>query len=248
MIIINKDLIREIPCLIISEEDKITVPLPTVVYYHGFNGEKEASLTIAYKLAEKGMRVVLPDSLYHGERTADISQTEREMGFWQTVMKNIAEVKVIYDYLQENELLLDHRIGLAGTSMGGMTTFAALAKYDWIKVAVSVMGTPKLINYAETLIEGINQIRPGRVSEEEAQAVIEMLDPVDLTRHPKLLNGRPLLIWHGENDDVIPISHVNDFTEQIGGQNIRLVKEPNRMHHVSRLAVEETVGWFSEKL
>ena len=38
-------------------------------------------------------------------------------------------------------LIEDGRIGLAGTSMGGITTFGAIA-YDWVKAGVSLMGSP----------------------------------------------------------------------------------------------------------
>lgn len=248
MIKICKEKIHHIPCLFVTLESKKDQALPTVVYYHGFNGEKEANLTIAYKLAEKGFRVVLPDSLYHGERKVEMSQTAKDMEIWNIVLTNLNDLQMIKHHLDAKNLLLNERFGLAGTSMGGITTSAALVKYDWIKVASVVMGTPKMVDYAEMLIDVVNEKHPDAVSDAERVEVIQQLVSYDLSKHPEKASQRPILFWHGEKDNVVPASHVIEFVNEMKADNIRFVKEPGRMHHVSRLAMKETVNWFADNL
>src|SRR5690625_1902546 len=98
MIGILQKRIENIPCLIIEQTEKSKQPLPLIVYFHGFTSAKEHSLPLAYLLAESGYRVVLPDSHLHGEREGQITSIERQLAFWDIVMKNVQELNVIADY------------------------------------------------------------------------------------------------------------------------------------------------------
>src|SRR5699024_2347373 len=71
--------------------------LPAVIEYHGYNGEKESSLTLAYKIVEKGCRVILPDCMYHGSRSEGMSNTEFDLAFWDVVMQSIEELADLSD-------------------------------------------------------------------------------------------------------------------------------------------------------
>src|SRR5699024_11278217 len=53
MIQLIKDTIEDIPVLHVVQEGMHQQALPTVIYYHGYNGEKISSLTLAYMMAEK---------------------------------------------------------------------------------------------------------------------------------------------------------------------------------------------------
>ena len=97
MINLQKEIIGEIQLLHMVKEEIANNALPTVIYYHGFNGEKESSLTPAYKMVEKGLRVILPDSQYHGDREGGIHPREKEVAFWEIVFQNIKELKQIKD-------------------------------------------------------------------------------------------------------------------------------------------------------
>lgn len=249
MISIYREEICDIPCLVVVPEEKKQEALPLVIYYHGFNGEKEASLTIAYKLAEKNLRVVLPDSLYHGERAESISQTKKELAFWQIVIQNVEEVKYVYEHFHGKNLILNDQVGFAGTSMGGITTYGAICAYDWIKVAVVNMGTPNISAYANQLIDHVNTKAPNTVNDALRNEALQLIRPYDLTLHPEELADVALLAWHGEKDNVIPINQSKDFFKHIATkENHRFVKEANRMHHVSRLAIKETLQWFDKYL
>ena len=245
--------IDKIPSLVIVDSTKIDKALPLFIYSHGFTSAKEQNLPIAYLMAELGFRVVLPDSMYHGEREIEITTTERQISFWDIVMKNVEELKSLKNYFEEKDLILDGRIGVAGTSMGGITTTAALTQYPWIKVAAVLMGSPKITTYAKTLVDGLRKLGELPVAEDKIEGLFEQLKHYDLSRQIDKLSDRPLLFWHGGNDAVIPFDHSYTFYEKAKSlyqnpKNIQFIKEENRDHKVSRYAILETVKWFEEHL
>src|SRR5690606_35739197 len=108
--------------------------------------------------ANQGFRVILPDSIYHGEReNKGVTDLKRQLSFWEIVLTNVKELNDIKEFFEEKNLILDNRIGLAGTSMGGITTAAALTQYQWIKAAAILMGTPKATQYAHLLIDNYKE-------------------------------------------------------------------------------------------
>lgn len=253
MINVHQKKINFIPCLIVTNADQMNDPLPLIIYFHGFTSAKEHNLPIAYLLAEQGYRVILPDSKYHGERERNVSSEERQVSFWDIVIQNVDELQTIRNYMNEEGLILNHRIGLAGTSMGGITTAAALTQYPWIKVAAVLMGSPKLTTYAKTLIKVAKKVSKLPITNEMIKQLYQDLARYDLAKQPHTLANRPLLFWHGENDSVVPFDHAYTFYDKVKKQyedeeNICLIREENRDHKVSRYAILETVKWFVKYL
>lgn len=253
MISIYHKIINKIPSLIVVDSTLEKEPLPTLTYYHGFTSAKEQNLTLAYLLAEKGFRIVLPDSKYHGERESTITANELELSFWDIVLQNVVEVAEIKEFLDQEGLLLNNRFGLAGTSMGGITTSSALTQYPWIKVAAVLMGSPKNVVYANLLIKEYKKGGNLAATEEEIDRLLKQLAHYDLSVQFDKLNDRPLLFWHGEADSVIPFDHAHSFYSEAikhykNPDNIRFIKEANRDHRLSHYAVLETVKWFETNL
>ncbi|RHW34425.1 prolyl oligopeptidase family serine peptidase [Oceanobacillus profundus] len=253
MIGIYTETIQTIPCLVVVDAEKKNEALPVITYFHGFTSAKEHNLPLAYLLAEKGFRVVLPDSMYHGEREPDIPKLKKQVSFWNIVMQNIKELATIKSFFESKGLILEDRFGVAGTSMGGITTSAALSQYSWIKVAAILMGSPKITTYAKTLVESFKKVGDLPVTEEMIESLYEQLENYDLSKQPKKLNDRPLLFWHGESDSVVPFDHSYTFYDEVqmvyrNKENIKFIKEPNQNHKVSRSAILETVKWFDKHL
>lgn len=253
MIGIFHNVINDIPALVVVNHQQKDDALPLVVYFHGFTSAKEHNLPIAYLLALKGFRVVLPDSQYHGEREIkEMTEAERQLSFWKIVLGNVRELEAIKEYYEERKLIDQHRMGVAGTSMGGMTTAAALAQYDWIKAAAILMGTPKITAYAEYLLDQYQSARQ-RLTKEQIEQSKKELEDFDLSLHKERLQNRPLLLWHGENDSVIPFHYAYQFYQDVKPfyqqeQNLHFISEKERDHKVSRYAILETVKWFENHL
>ncbi|MCM3399232.1 prolyl oligopeptidase family serine peptidase [Oceanobacillus profundus] len=253
MIGIYTETIQTIPCLVVVDAEKKNEALPVITYFHGFTSAKEHNLPLAYLLAEKGFRVVLPDSMYHGEREPDIPKLKKQVSFWNIVMQNVKELATIKSFFESKGLILEDRFGVAGTSMGGITTSAALSQYSWIKVAAILMGSPKITTYAKTLVESFKKVGDLPVTEEMIESLYEQLENYDLSKQPEKLNDRPLLFWHGESDSVVPFDHSYTFYDEVqmvyrNKENIKFIKEPNQNHKVSRSAILETVKWFDKHL
>lgn len=253
MIGVYPEKINMIPSLVIVDAKKVTEALPIIVYYHGFTSAKEHNLPLAYLMAEKGYRVVLPDSIYHGERELEISALKRQISFWDIVLKNVDELQEIIDFFANQDLILNHRIGIAGTSMGGITTTAALTQYPQIKVAAVLMGSPKITTYAKTLVQSLKKTGNLPVPDEMIDQLYEQLKQYDLSLQVEKLKERPLLFWHGESDAVVPFDHAYTFYDEAkmdyqNQESIHFIKEANRDHKVSRYAILETVKWFEAHL
>lgn len=253
MIGIDKKKMGNIPALIVVDIEKQREELPVVVFFHGFTSAKEHNLHIAFLLAEKGYRVVLPDSELHGEREQDTTETKRQISFWDIVLKNVDELAEIKQELEKENLILDGRIGVAGTSMGGITTSAALTQYEWIKTAVILMGSPRITTFAKTLVESFKKEGDLPVTDEQIEALYGELEKRDLSLQPEKLNERPLLLWHGQQDAVVPFDHSYTFYDEVkkdynNEENIRFIKEDHVGHKVTRLAVLELVKWFEKHL
>lgn len=249
MISIEKINIQSIPSLIVSPHENRNKALPLVIYYHGFTSAKEHNLPLAFLLAEKNYRVVLPDALYHGEREESLTAKEKQALFWKIVEQNVKEMNKIKKYFQEKNLLQEDRIGVSGTSMGGITTSAALATYSWVRVGAILMGTPELVNFAKFLVRMIQEKEDFHLTDDKIEQTYKKIKPYDLSQQVELLKERPLFIWHGEEDKVIPFHFASEFYKKAkhtykNKSHIHLVKEKNRDHKVSRRAILETVQWF----
>ncbi|HZW69101.1 MAG TPA: alpha/beta fold hydrolase [Pseudogracilibacillus sp.] len=244
MIIIERKELHGIPFLQVEQESLKNEALATVIYYHGFNGEKESSLTISYKMAEKGLRVILPDAPQHGERAVSEDAIEHGLNFWHIVLEAVEEVEQFKDYLKNESLLLHDKLGLAGTSMGGMITYASLKKYDWITSAAVLMGTPYLTKRAEHTISSPS---------DETNALLEQIRAVDITRDLAALGERSLFIWHGEKDEIVPVTDSRDFyrtlvNEKVPEERLQFIEEKERIHNISKLSIKKTAEWFACQL
>ncbi|WP_442599155.1 prolyl oligopeptidase family serine peptidase [Neobacillus sp. D3-1R] len=251
MIMVEKLDVKDIPCLHIVDHQKASKSLPLVIFIHGFSSAKEHNLHYAYLLAEKGMRVVLPEALFHGERHKSINTKEIAYHFWDIVLNTIEELPLIKEYFHKRNLIQGNKIGVAGTSMGGIVTLGSVTKYDWIESAVCLMGLPSFNQFAQLQLEemekhGINL----PITEDEKQALLEKLKQYDLSLHPELLRNRPLLFWHGKLDPIVPFRFSYDFFESIKDENkqVQFIVDEKADHKVSRIGLLKTVEWFETHL
>src|SRR5699024_2328887 len=140
---------------------------------------------------------------------------ELDIVFWDIISQNITELKELKDHLVATGQSDADRIGIGGTSMGAMTTYAALRTYDWIKAGASLMGTAYLTDYAVGLIKHYNATYENKITQEQKAAALEQIEPLDITFAPEKLLERPLFIWHGEEDQVVPYAYSPAIYDQL---------------------------------
>ena len=203
---------QDVPVIEVIAANKLNQPLPLVVFYHGWQSNKELVLTQARKLARKNLRIVLPDALNHGERHQIVSHIP-SFTFWNSIQGNLAEFELITTHYQQQGLILNQQIGVGGYSMGGMTTGALLTHHPEIKAAAIIMGTPNLNAYAQ-LVRHHAAIHHTYIPSDLA-LLTSWLDHYDLNLQPETINHRPLLFWHGTDDERIPYKQSREFFDRI---------------------------------
>ncbi|WP_125710672.1 alpha/beta fold hydrolase [Companilactobacillus zhongbaensis] len=215
MVKIYRRSLQDVPVLEVVEEEYRYSRAPIVIFYHGWRSDKELVLTQARKLADKGIRVVLPDAMNHGQRIHDVSSIP-SFTFWSTIQGNLAEFSLILDFYKRRDLILDDLIGVGGYSMGGMTTGALLTQHPEIKAAAIIMGSPKLNEYAKLVRDSAaahNLYIP-----DDMKKLTSWIDDYDLDNYPETIANRPLLFWHGTEDERIPYEQSKSFFDSIQGQ------------------------------
>lgn len=255
MIEIQKEQINDIPLLHVVKSGNEKKMLPLIFFVHGFTSAKEHNLHFAYLLSELGFRVVLPEAMFHGERNNSKSNEEIMFHFWDIVINTIGELEVIKDDFIRRGLAEADKIGLVGTSMGGIITLGALTQYEWIKAAVSLMGSPHYVAFARAQIEHLKKANPSlSFSEDELDEMYASLQKYDLSKQPEKLSGRPLMFWHGKKDPVVPFQPTYTFYQNIKKEYeknpscLKFIIDEEADHKVSREGLLETVAWFEKYL
>lgn len=255
MIAIRKDQIGSIPVLNLALEEKAAQTLPAVFFVHGFTSAKEHNLHYAYYLAEKGYRVLMPDCLFHGQREEGFDEYQLSSKFWEIVLATIEEIGVLQAHYIQKGLIDENRLGMAGTSMGGIVTLGALTKYPWIKSAVSLMGCPSYVTLAKAQLDSLR--RKGYTlpyTEEKLHSLMETLERYDLSLQPEVLEEKALFFWHGKQDTVVPYQPAFDFYETLSAaghpqlRDLQFITDELAGHKVSREGVLKSVEWFFENL
>ncbi|MEH7255182.1 prolyl oligopeptidase family serine peptidase [Neobacillus niacini] len=255
MIIVEKGLLKSKPFLHIVKKDRQQQKLPLIIFTHGFTSAKEHNLHYAYLLAEKGFRVILPEAMYHGEREQGLTENALYKHFWEIVIKTIHELNDYKEYYVNEGLADQEKIGLAGTSMGGIVTLGAFTQYKWIKAAVSLMGMPAYEDYLHWQIEQMQNLGIGlSFTNEQIEEQLSLLRQYDLSHQPEKLKNRPLLFWHGKKDPVVPYTLTSQFYQSVKDfyekkpENIHFITDEFADHKVSREGIKATVDWFEKHL
>ncbi|WLR51546.1 alpha/beta fold hydrolase [Bacillus tianshenii] len=253
MIVLDKEQPAGIPLLHVVQQEKMHQKLPTVIFVHGFTSAKEHNLHVAYYLAEAGIRVLLPEALHHGDRDEGLSEEDLMFSFWKIVIHTIHELEAIKEYYTAKEFIEEDKIGLVGTSMGGIVTLGALTQYDWIQSAVSLMGNPSYESFSRWQMDGIKKSgAPVPLDETEIEKQIASLKPYDLSAQLEKACDVPLLFWHGKLDQVVPFEHANDFYYNLRSAYpdaiTEFIEDEKAGHKVSREGVLATVEWFEKHL
>jgi len=254
MITIKKETIVSIPTLhVVKDEIQMDKNAPVIFFLHGLTSAKEHNLHVAYLLAEKGFRVLLPDAIHHGEREEGVNDEKRNLAFWEIVLTSIKELNEIKSALEDGHVISEPNIGVIGTSMGAITMYGALTQYDWIHTAASFMGTAYFESFANGLLAVVEK-KGTTIEQKVKEEMFKQIKPFDLTSQLNKLNGRPLFIWHGKEDQVVPYPFSEKLYEELAvnyedsPEKLQFVSEEETGHKVSRVAVLHSVEWFEKHL
>ena len=245
-----------IPLLHVYKESDKNKQIPVVIFLHGFTSAKEHNLHYAYQLAEKGMRVLLPDAHLHGERQESLDEVQLSLRFWETILTTIEEVNMLRNELLARQLTKeDTKIALAGTSMGGIETLGCLNVYPWIDAAAIMMGSPGYVHLAKAQMAQY-EARGFKLplTDIERKQMFDTLSKFDITLNPESLNGRPVFFWHGMQDNVVPYEPTFNFFNALkksythDPQRFQFMTDKTASHAVSRKGMLEATDFIAHYL
>lgn len=224
-------------------------PLPTVLLYHGFTSSKEVYAYLVVALAQAGFRAVMPDADLHGARdTGD--DAGRLLRFWHILQRNIDELPLLEQALRADHLIAGERFAVAGASMGGMTALAAMVRYPQIRSVACLMGSAYFMQLSTTLFP------PLLVDTPEKQALFdEQMSPLgdyDPARQLERLADRPLLLWHGEEDKLVPFAETQRLADALRARQLdrqmTFLREAGIGHKITPFALRSLVAFFQTHL
>ena len=218
-------------------------PLPVVVFYHGFTSSKLVYSYFAVALAQAGFRVVMPDAPDHGARFTGDEQA-RLGQFWPILYGSLTEFAGLRDALYQAGLVADDRLAVAGASMGGMTALGIMTHHPEVKSVACLLGSGYFTSLSQTLF-------PPPV-QDGTEALLASLAEWDVTRALPRLAERPLLLWHGGTDDVVPAVETFRLQQALQREgldgNLTCLWETGVRHRITPTALDATVDFFRQHL
>jgi fermentation-respiration switch protein FrsA (DUF1100 family) len=241
MIEIETDRLADISVLCAAPAGQTNRPLPTLIFYHGFTSSKLVYSYFAVALAQEGFRVVMPDAVEHGERFS--GDAEGRLGrFWQILLRNFEEFPALAAELEDRGLVAEGRLGVGGASMGGMTALGLLARHPQLRCGASLMGSGYYMTLPHTLFPPVGNV----------ERAIAALAAYDVGHQLASLATRPLLLWHGEEDDVVPAVETLRLQRALIQQgldgNLRCEWQQGVRHRITPEALACTVDFFGQHL
>ncbi|HPI77808.1 MAG TPA: prolyl oligopeptidase family serine peptidase [bacterium] len=187
-------------------------PLPAVVFNHGgVSGIPSAFVTRSKQLAKEGYVVFAPS--YRGE---DGSEGEVEVAAGE-VDDALAAVKLLrgLSYVDST------RIGMAGTSHGGIITLLAAQRDNSIVAAVCAYGVTDTYTWYKYLVDNGFDVSDelsikvyGSGPEDKPEAFRHRAPALDAH-----LFSAPILLLYGEKDSIVPISQGKELAAALDNKD-----------------------------
>ncbi|MGY8632576.1 alpha/beta hydrolase [Bradyrhizobium sp. 14AA] len=225
-----------------------------MVASHGIDSEKtESGLYLRFaELLPKDYDLLLFDFRGSGDSSLD------SMGM--TVAGALLDLMAVFNWAREQKYsTLEH----IATSFGASITLLAASVYDLSFLRKAVFWNP-VISYQNTFIQGMpewgrtffNQRRTDELSRRPYTKITDSefkISPL-LTQELLLLNPEkvawpktiPLLIVHGSNDTLVPVSDAQDYGQRNGVRVEVLSGVDHGFDHKEREAIDLTISWLTE--
>lgn len=206
---------------------------PIVVGSHGLfsSGNSPKQLEMARRCSENGMAFFRFDHRGCGQSQGDKSDAADFHGRCRDLQSAIAYLQNNYD--------LNPKMGLFGSSLGGAVCLSVAAS-----TSVHALVTVAAPLDSNTLIDSARGVVPAGLS---ADLALSPRFRFDLSESLPAI--RNILIFHGENDMVVPVSQARKLFEK-AGHSKKLVIQENGDHVMSlslhqKSFMQESLLWFS---
>lgn len=220
---------------------------PCVVCLHGLESSKDTTkwLSFASRLQEKGYACLRFNFRGCGEGE------EKSEGRFEDVSLSarIKDYKAALKFLEATGKVDMSRLGVVGSSFGGMTAIAA--KERRVKAMVVLASPYKIPRFDKPIIpkeDGDYYILPsGRKFKKEFYDDMRKYDLLQAIKE-----APPILIIHGDSDEIVPLEHSYKLYEAASGpKSIKVIKGADhifsRAEHL-KTVIELSLEWFNKYL
>jgi dipeptidyl aminopeptidase/acylaminoacyl peptidase len=183
----------------------------TLIFVHGWTGNRTAHLRVAAILAKYGYGSLLIDSRNSGESEGNITT----WGYTEA-----DDVQAAFEYLLTRSEVNPDKIGVYGGSTGGAAVTRAAANNPQIRLAIVESTYTALTDNLSNVVNLLKGRVPTLVplvlwfSKQETGLPLEDIRPVDdVTK----IAPRPIMLIHGTDDIVVNISHSQKIFEAATG-------------------------------
>jgi len=247
---ITRVILGDIPCIYVKPEF-ITEQRPTVIYYHGWESNKDNNLFLGKIIAFHGYNVILPDAIHHGERgkLEKYGVQELRRYFWEVILNTVKEYETLINAAEDRLGISRHRLAVMGSSMGGFISSGIFASNTEIKCHINMNGASAW-QKAEMTFKTMDYEGKGMADEKQLEEIANY-DP--LSRKDDLY-PRPILLLHGDADTSVPIDIQRYFYDEIkevykdNPERLKFVVEPKLNHYKTVRMMEETIAWLDKYL
>ncbi|MDW7484349.1 esterase [Klebsiella pneumoniae] len=219
-------------------QESLDKPLPCIVFYHGFTSSKLVYSYFAVALAEAGFRVIMPDAPEHGARYQG-DEAGRMQCFWPILQQNFREFPALREAIIAEGWLEGERLAVAGASMGGMTALGIMTHYPELNSVACLMGSGYFRSLSQTLFPS-------------PDFDVDSLNEWDVSHQLASLARRPLLLWHGDADDVVPPEETFRLEQALRqadlAARLTCVWQKGVRHRITPEALATTVAFFQQHL
>ncbi len=212
---------------------RVWISLALYRLYHGFTSSKLVYSYFAVALAEAGFRVIMPDAPEHGARYQG-DEAGRMQRFWPILQQNFREFPALRE-----------AIIAEGWLEGSGWRWRALR---WGMTALGIMTHHPELNSVACLM-GSGYFRSCRKPCSSPDFDVDSLNEWDVSHQLASLARRPLLLWHGDADDVVPPEETFRLEQALRqadlAARLTCVWQKGVRHRITPEALATTVAFFS---
>ncbi|HEX5572349.1 MAG TPA: alpha/beta hydrolase [Ktedonobacterales bacterium] len=232
-----------IPALVVQPQGALSGHrLPAVLIQHGYGAEKSDLLPLASELVSRGFVTLLPDAWGHGERFPAsgpnwMTQISADY-FMEVVRHTVGDMRLAFDYLRAIPSVDAESALVGGFSMGAIAALVFGTEDERVAGIISASGSP-LPDLLPVRLFG--SAAPSAATEEWAHAH-------DAAARISALAPKPLLIQHGQADDMVPVTGALRLYEaaqplyEARPDHLKLMLYPHT-HLVTEQEIRDAVNW-----
>jgi len=221
-----------------------TNPSGAAILCHGMESDKnsEKLIYLGRKLAEAGVLALRFDFAYVGESTGKFEDI--------TYSGEVEDLKAAYAVIQERR---PGKTGILGSSMGGTVALLFAATEPSVAALVTVAAPVHPENFPGRILTApqLQEWRArGFVFHHGQRFNVSLLEDLDRLNVPHAARGVkcPVLILHGDADEVVPVKEAYELHDCLGGTK-RLSILNGTDHRLSdpalmQRALEESFDWL----